>query len=594
MLVDATLGLGGHSEAVLTACTLARVVGIDRDPEALALAGERLAPFGDRFTGVHAVYDEIPDVLATSASTPSTACCSTSASPRCSSTSPSAASPTPIDAPLDMRMDGSTGPTAADVLNTYSAAELARVLREYGEERFARKIAAAVVRAREARAVHHVRRPGRAAVRRDPGAGPPHRRPPRQAHLPGAADGGQRRARRAAPRAPRRHRRRRPSAAGWSWSPTTRWRTGWSSGPSPPAPAATCPRPALRARGHEPPLRLLTRGAEQADAAEVAANPRAASVRLRAVERIRPGHERSRLMSRTARRSSVAPSRGSPRRPSSGPGCRRPARRAAHAADAVRDPGEPGAARRRGGAAAVQHLDAAGLLRRHRAGGAGHRLSAREQGLQMELERLRDPQRVAEPAQRQGMVPARSAAFLDLETGEVTGDAGARLLPRAAPRSPRRHRPQAARSSTRTRSCARPSAAGRRRATARRPGRAPDRCQGGRQRDHRPRRRAAPVRRATAEPQTTRATSRPRAPRGRGRRGRAAARPTVRLRVGFVLIAVVLSVFARPAGAAAGPRPGAVRRDGGRGGLGRRGAAGRRAATSWTATASRWRTRSTG
>ena len=63
VLVDATLGLGGHTEAVLERCALARVVGIDRDPEALALAGERLASYGARFTGVHAVYDEIPDVL---------------------------------------------------------------------------------------------------------------------------------------------------------------------------------------------------------------------------------------------------------------------------------------------------------------------------------------------------------------------------------------------------------------------------------------------------------------------------------------------------------------------------------------------------
>ena len=63
VLVDATLGLGGHAEAVLGRIELARVVGIDRDPDALAMAGERLAPYGDRFTGVHAVYDEIPDVL---------------------------------------------------------------------------------------------------------------------------------------------------------------------------------------------------------------------------------------------------------------------------------------------------------------------------------------------------------------------------------------------------------------------------------------------------------------------------------------------------------------------------------------------------
>src|SRR4051794_20216475 len=63
VLVDATLGLGGHTEAVLGQCELARVIGIDRDPEALRRAGTRLAPYGDRFTGVHATYDTIPEVL---------------------------------------------------------------------------------------------------------------------------------------------------------------------------------------------------------------------------------------------------------------------------------------------------------------------------------------------------------------------------------------------------------------------------------------------------------------------------------------------------------------------------------------------------
>src|SRR4029078_1968136 len=64
VLVDATLGLRGHSGRVLARCELARVVGIDRDPEALRLAGERLAAYGDRFTSVHATYDTIPEVLA--------------------------------------------------------------------------------------------------------------------------------------------------------------------------------------------------------------------------------------------------------------------------------------------------------------------------------------------------------------------------------------------------------------------------------------------------------------------------------------------------------------------------------------------------
>src|SRR5262245_55725264 len=63
VMVDCTLGLGGHTEAVLTRCELARVVGVDRDPAALEFAGERLRAFGDRFTGVHAVYDELPAVM---------------------------------------------------------------------------------------------------------------------------------------------------------------------------------------------------------------------------------------------------------------------------------------------------------------------------------------------------------------------------------------------------------------------------------------------------------------------------------------------------------------------------------------------------
>ena len=61
--LDATLGLGGHTEAVLERCPEARVVGVDRDPHALELAGERLAPYAARLALVHAVYDEIPDVL---------------------------------------------------------------------------------------------------------------------------------------------------------------------------------------------------------------------------------------------------------------------------------------------------------------------------------------------------------------------------------------------------------------------------------------------------------------------------------------------------------------------------------------------------
>jgi 16S rRNA (cytosine1402-N4)-methyltransferase len=146
--VDATLGMGGHSEALLRRCPDARLVGLDRDPEALRLAGIRLAPFGDRVSMVHAVYDQLPTALASMEIERvhgvlfdlGVSSLQLDESERGFAYS--------YDAPLDMRMDPTHGPTAADVLNTYSVSELARVLRVYGEERFARRIAEAVVRER--------------------------------------------------------------------------------------------------------------------------------------------------------------------------------------------------------------------------------------------------------------------------------------------------------------------------------------------------------------------------------------------------------------------------------------------------------------
>ena len=149
VLVDATLGLGGHTEAVLERCALARVVGIDRDTDALARAGERLAAHGTRFTGVHAVYDEIPEVLDDLGLDAVDAVLFDLGVSSLQLDVVERGFAYREDAPLDMRMDGTSGPTAADVLNTYSAPDLARVLREYGEERFARQIANAVVRTRE-------------------------------------------------------------------------------------------------------------------------------------------------------------------------------------------------------------------------------------------------------------------------------------------------------------------------------------------------------------------------------------------------------------------------------------------------------------
>ena len=149
VLVDATLGLGGHSAALLDEFPALQIVGIDRDPEAIALAGERLAADAERITLIHAVNEGLPEILAdlgvesvqgilldlgvsSMQLDEDTRGCSYSR-----------------DTSLDMRMDPTTGPTAADIVNTYSRNDLSRVFREYGEERFARRIADAIVARRQ-------------------------------------------------------------------------------------------------------------------------------------------------------------------------------------------------------------------------------------------------------------------------------------------------------------------------------------------------------------------------------------------------------------------------------------------------------------
>ena len=148
VVVDCTLGLAGHSSALLEACPDAHLVGLDRDPQALALAGERLAPFGDRVTLVEAVYDELPDVLERLGRPRVQAVLLDLGLSSLQIDSADRGFAYATDAPLDMRM-GRSGPTAAEVLNTYDARALARILRRYGEERFADRIARRLVEARE-------------------------------------------------------------------------------------------------------------------------------------------------------------------------------------------------------------------------------------------------------------------------------------------------------------------------------------------------------------------------------------------------------------------------------------------------------------
>lgn len=152
VMIDATLGLGGHSEHFLTTYPNLRLIGLDRDPDALRRASTRLAPFSDRTTFVHTTYDGIDAALDEAGLPVSESVHAILFDLGVSSMQLDEADrgfAYSVDAPLDMRMNPTTGITAADVLNTYTHGEIARVLSTYGEERFAGRIASAVVRRRE-------------------------------------------------------------------------------------------------------------------------------------------------------------------------------------------------------------------------------------------------------------------------------------------------------------------------------------------------------------------------------------------------------------------------------------------------------------
>ncbi|HSN86124.1 MAG TPA: 16S rRNA (cytosine(1402)-N(4))-methyltransferase RsmH, partial [Thermoanaerobaculia bacterium] len=147
--VDATLGLGGHTEAMLAAPPGLVVIGLDRDLEALARATDRLAPFGERFQGVHCVYDQLPEALSGLGHRRADAILFDLGVSSMQLDIADRGFAYSQDAVLDMRMDQTQGITAAEVLNTYPVGDLARILRTYGEEKFAGPLARAIVRERE-------------------------------------------------------------------------------------------------------------------------------------------------------------------------------------------------------------------------------------------------------------------------------------------------------------------------------------------------------------------------------------------------------------------------------------------------------------
>ena len=148
VLVDATVGRAGHARALLAAHPGLSLIGIDADATAIAESRRTLLAFGPRVVLVQAVYDELPRILAEAghAAVQGVLFDLGVSSPQLDD--PERGFAYSRDAPLDMRMNQSGELTAADVLNTYPADRLARLLRDYGEERYARRIADAVVRER--------------------------------------------------------------------------------------------------------------------------------------------------------------------------------------------------------------------------------------------------------------------------------------------------------------------------------------------------------------------------------------------------------------------------------------------------------------
>jgi len=147
---DATVGAGGHARAIVERSSPSgRVIGIDRDAEILELARKNLAPFGNRIHLAHARFSQIRSVLEQAAALPLDGCIADLGVSSVQLDQPERGFSFQRSGPLDMRMDRSTGESAADLLQRVDEEELARLLHDLGEERFARKIAAAVVRSRE-------------------------------------------------------------------------------------------------------------------------------------------------------------------------------------------------------------------------------------------------------------------------------------------------------------------------------------------------------------------------------------------------------------------------------------------------------------
>ncbi|MHB1986856.1 MAG: 16S rRNA (cytosine(1402)-N(4))-methyltransferase RsmH [Acidimicrobiales bacterium] len=293
VIVDATLGGGGHAAALLEASTSHRLIGIDRDPEAIRAASERLAPFGARVHVVRSRFDRLSDVIAAAApDEPVVGFLFDLGVSSRQFDAPERGFSYRFDGPLDMRMDQDDALTAAKVLNEWSEADLADLLADNGETRFAKRIARRIVASRPLATTADLADTVRAALpppARQRGGHPAKRvfqairiavngelellplalesalsalAPQGRAVVISYHSGEDRTVKRVFADA----------AAGW----------------------CTCPFGFPCVCGAEPALSVLTRGARLSSPAEIASNPRASSARLRIAERLdgpwrRPG-----------------------------------------------------------------------------------------------------------------------------------------------------------------------------------------------------------------------------------------------------------------------------------------------------------------
>ena len=289
LLVDGTVGGGGHAGALLEAVRDSVVLGLDRDAEAVAAAGERLSGYGARAMIRQGGFEQLDEVVASpevaALGLPVVGVLFDLGVSSWQLDEPGRGFTYRADAPLDMRMDRSQPKSARDVVNGYEEAELARVIARYGEERFARQIARAIVARRPVETTAELAEVTRAAI-----PAPARRTGPHPARRTFQAI-------RIEVNAELEHLERGLDAGFSVLSPGGRLAvlayhsledrivkerfTTWSS--RPPVPRGL---PVTGIPGEPPPARLVTRGAARPQAHEIAANPRAESARFRVLERV--------------------------------------------------------------------------------------------------------------------------------------------------------------------------------------------------------------------------------------------------------------------------------------------------------------------